>query len=218
MTIVQPTLYYYEHCPYCIRVLAFIGLHDISMQYQVLLNDDEKTPIAMVGKKMVPILQTAPDRYMGESLDIIDYLSSQHQKPVLKDDQDIAAVEGFLQANRLAIYQLTMPRWAKIPYAEFATSSAVDYFVKKKTALIGDFDTALAETDVHCATLFDALEQQSALFEKLAASPSSLASIMLFASLHGVSVVKGFAWPEAASAFMQAMAQATQCALADSVV
>lgn len=204
-----PTLYYYEHCPYCLRVLALIGMANIDVQRHILLNDDEATPIAMVGQKMVPILALDENQYMAESLDIMAYLSEQAQFPLTTDAALEAQVTQLLADNRLAIYGLTMPRWVKQPFAEFATPSAIDYFVKKKTATIGDFDAALANTPALTADLSTGLNGAESLFTKLQAMPSSYAAMMLFAGLYGLRCVEGFAWPAAAHEFMRCLSKSS---------
>ncbi len=209
----KPILYYYQHCPYCMRVLTLAGLADIALTGRILPNDDEKTPIAMVGVKLLPILQTAPQQFMGESLDIIDYLCKRYDFFLEKNREDIKAVEDFLQKKRLLIYGLAMPRWVKMPFAEFATDSAVDYFINKKTQSIGDFQQAWQHTDEWVSALQTALEKESVLFDRLAKRPPGLAAIILFSGLLGVSCVKGFQWPKSAEQFMQILSQRSKIAL-----
>ncbi len=200
-------LYYYEHCPYCIRVLAFAGLTNIDLDKKVLLNDDEQTPIAMTGVKALPILEYAPKQYMRESLDIIDYLCEKFSIELEKNTNELNEVNQFLQDNRLLIYGLSMPRWVKMPFAEFATDEAIGYFVNKKTKTVGDFGQAIDNTSVYCKELIAVLEKHAPLFDKLVQKPNNLATIMLFSALFGVSCVKGFQWTAPSENFMQTMAK-----------
>ncbi|PIE45331.1 MAG: hypothetical protein CSA45_03035 [Gammaproteobacteria bacterium] len=202
-----PTLYYYEHCPYCIRVLVFAGLAGIELKYRVLPNDDEATPIQMIGKKMLPILQTAANVFLSESLDIIAYLSRVYHHPVTVNSSLIRQVEKFLSENRLLIYKLEMPRWVDMPYKEFATESARNYFIGKKSKTIGSFDLALKKTPVFSRQLSEALNEKSELFEILTTQLHSYAAIQLFSGLYGIATVKDFNWPAPAGEFMQAMMQ-----------
>lgn len=207
-SITQPTLYYYEHCPYCIRVLVFAKTMGVSLQKQVLLNDDEQTPVEMVGKKIVPILEKSPNVFMVESLDVIDYLIDKYDtEPLVANADHENQVNAFLKQHRLSIYGLCMPRWIQLPFKEFATTSAIDYFVHKKVQTIGDFSTALANTPSLAKTLTGALDADTELLVNLTANPKSYAAIILFSGLYGVSSVKGFAWTSAASAFMQTMSE-----------
>lgn len=67
-------LYYYDHCPYCVRARMAAGLLGADVEEVVLANDDEATPIGMIGAKQVPILQKEDGSFMGESLDVVRYL------------------------------------------------------------------------------------------------------------------------------------------------
>lgn len=200
-----PTLYYYEHCPYCVRILTLVGMAKISINRKILLNDDEETPIAMIGAKMLPILETAPEVFMGESLDIMAYLSQTYRFPLAHVEADITAVNTLLQAIGLPLRSLTMPRWIKMPFEEFTTPSAISYFVSKKTQTIGDFDKALANTEAFSTQLGQSLNNASELFEQLDSNPQSYAAIMLFSALYGLGCVQGLSLPSAAQTFMQTM-------------
>ena len=50
-------LYIYDHCPYCVKARMIFGLKAFPFKLMCLLNDDEKTPISMIGVKMLPILK-----------------------------------------------------------------------------------------------------------------------------------------------------------------
>lgn len=207
------TLYYYEHCPYCVRVLAMLGLAKIDFKPIILLNDDEATPISMIGQKMLPILQTTTDKYLAESLDIIDYLSQTYDFPLQQNPQWEAQVDAFFTANREANYGLTMPRWVQAPLKEFATPAAIDYFVRKKTQTIGDFASALTNTPNFIRTLRKGMEAEAILFDTLNDNPHSKAAIMLFSGLYGLRYVEDFEWSPAAQRFMQTFSVAARLPL-----
>ncbi len=206
------TLYYYEHCPYCVRVLTFLGLSGIKVRQVVLLNDDEATPLGLVGKKSLPILQK-DGQAMAESLDIIDVLADAAGFSLQRDKNTEAAVDAFLQNNGLTIYKLAMPRWVNLPLKEFSTDSAKNYFIQKKTKSIGAFADALAATETLGAVINEALNEQADLFARLITHPNSLAAIVLFSGLHGLTAVKGLTLPPAAASFMQTMSQQSGVAL-----
>jgi hypothetical protein len=50
-----PTLYVYDHCPFCVRVRLALGIKNVKHNLHFLGNDDVKTPTALVGKKIAPI-------------------------------------------------------------------------------------------------------------------------------------------------------------------
>ncbi len=64
-------LYIYDHCPFCVRARMAAGLFGADVEEVVLANDDEATPIGMIGAKQVPVLQKEDGSFMGESLDIV---------------------------------------------------------------------------------------------------------------------------------------------------
>ena len=67
-----PILYVYDHCPFCVRVRAALGLKNIKHNLHFLANDDVKTPTALVGKKISPILEWKEASVcMPESMDIV---------------------------------------------------------------------------------------------------------------------------------------------------
>ncbi len=203
-----PTLYYYQHCPYCVRVLTTAGLANISLNKVILANDDVATPTQMVGVKMLPILEMQPEQYMGESLDIVNYLSKTYDYPITSDDSLLNEVEDFLSTQRLTLHSLMMAHCVKLPLEEFKTQSAIDFFIDKKTPLIGDFDTAFTNTPKFVAQLEAAMLESESLFEKLTHQPASIEAIMLFSALYGMFYVKDFPWSVTAKDFMQTMGSA----------
>ena len=70
-----PTLYVYDHCPFCVRVRAVFGLKNIKHNLFFLANDDVITPTNLVGKKISPIYEWKSSGIcMPESLDIIAHV------------------------------------------------------------------------------------------------------------------------------------------------
>ena len=45
-------LYVYDHCPFCVRARMIFGLKNLPVELVVLANDDEATPIGLVGKRL----------------------------------------------------------------------------------------------------------------------------------------------------------------------
>jgi glutaredoxin 2 len=75
-----PTLYVYDHCPFCVRVRAAFGLKNIKYNLFFLPNDDSITPTKLVGKKISPIFEwTTSNICMPESMDIIKLVDSDEQ-------------------------------------------------------------------------------------------------------------------------------------------
>jgi glutaredoxin 2 len=77
-----PTLYQYDHCPFCVRVRLALGFKNIKHNLVFMANDDVHTPTAMVGKKVAPIMRFPSanaddeDLIMKESMDIIEFIDN----------------------------------------------------------------------------------------------------------------------------------------------
>ena len=79
-------LYVYDHCPYCVRARMIFGLKNLAFEKIVLLNDDESTPVGLIGKKAVPILIKENGEAMPESLDIVKYVDENYGEKLLNYD------------------------------------------------------------------------------------------------------------------------------------
>jgi len=72
-----PTLYVYDHCPFCVRVRVALGLKNVKFNLHFLANDDVYTPTKLVGKKIAPIFEwREADVCMAESMDIVKLADS----------------------------------------------------------------------------------------------------------------------------------------------
>lgn len=72
-----PTVYVYDHCPFCVRVRVALGIKNVKHTVHFMANDDVKTPTKLVGKKIAPIFEIPEDQLvMAESLDIIAKVES----------------------------------------------------------------------------------------------------------------------------------------------
>ncbi|MDA1353305.1 MAG: glutathione S-transferase N-terminal domain-containing protein [bacterium] len=71
-------LYYYESCPFCMKVLRFMSENDIELKLKNTLSDPmaKAELMELGGKTQVPAL-SIDGRIMYESNDIIDYLMTQ---------------------------------------------------------------------------------------------------------------------------------------------
>lgn len=103
-------LFVYDHCPFCVKARMIFGLKQIAVELVILANDDEATPIRMIGKKMAPILQDG-DQYLAESMDIVAHIDGMSgarslfgpsNSRLAKWNQDVTA----------PLYSLAIPRWA----------------------------------------------------------------------------------------------------------
>ncbi len=201
-------LYIYDHCPFCVRARMIFGLKNLPVQLRVLANDDDATPIGLVGQKMVPILVKDDGTAMPESLDIVRYVDSQFAEPLLQDAIR-PQIEAWLKAVGGLIGHLTTVRFTQMPLGEFSSQSAIDYFTTKKSATLGDFAENIAKTAEylqklapHLAALEDLLQSESALNGQL-----SLEDIVVFPILRNLTCVKGISFPPKLATYVKKMAE-----------
>jgi glutaredoxin 2 len=210
-------LYIYDHCPYCVKARMIFGIKNIPFELVTLLNDDDKTPISMIGQKLVPILEKSDGSYMGESMDIIKYIDNSDGVPALNYDMHNEKISHWLEEASRFTYQLCMPRWVQAPLAEFATESARNYFIKKKEAYIGDFAEHLANSDDLKAQANGSLQKLEPLLTHKYAADNNLSEldIHLFANLRSLSIVTDLNYPAKVEAYRQNMAKLTNISLHD---
>lgn len=201
-------LYIYEHCPFCVKARMIFGLKNVPVDLHVLMNDDEATPIAMVGKKVAPILQKEDGGFMPESMDIVHYVDAHYGNPLVTGPTN-PAIAAWLEENHSSAYPLLLPRNVKGKFAEFSTPEARDYFIKKKEAANGSFAGHLARTP----ELIDNVNRQLRALEPLIKQPDACNGILseddfhLFARLRSLTIVAGIEWPARVAEYRDTMAK-----------
>jgi glutaredoxin 2 len=201
-------LFIYDHCPFCVKARMIFGLKNLPVRLVTLLNDDEATPVSMIGKKMAPILQKEDGSYLPESMDIVHYVDNLDGKPLLTGKTNPAIADWLQQVGSYSI-NLLLPRFANADFEEFATDSARLYFTDKKQASIGNFDEHLSDS----ADLITQLETDLQVLSTLIASPEAVNGalseddIHLFPLLRSLSIVAGLTLPENVEAYRNRMAQ-----------
>ncbi len=139
------TLYHYVHCPFCIRIRMGAGYLNLPYESRVLPYDDEKTPIALSGKKMLPIM-VIDGKPMNESLTIlaaIDTHKALNIDKFLKDPR-FPEFENLLSKLGSNVHNLAMPYWMWTP--EFTETSRT-YFQEKKEDKRGPFKELIQKKD-----------------------------------------------------------------------
>ncbi len=207
-------LYVYDHCPYCVRAMMIFGLKNIPLKKHVLLNDDEETPIRLVGKKMVPILVKEDGTAMPESLDIVKYIDAHYGEAILQTAVR-PEIEALLAEITSYSNYLLMPRFVKLDLAEFATQSAIDYFTKKKTDYVGDFTQHFNNTPTYLARLTQDLEKLSALVmgETSLNQHLSFEDILVFPLLRNLTCVKGLRFPARLEKYIKRLSELSKVEL-----
>ena len=209
------TLYIYDHCPYCVKARMIFGLKQIPVKLKSLLNDDEKTPVSMIGVKMVPILEYKKGAFMPESLDIVSYIDKS-KAPAQVNKKTSKKLSRWLDKNSLLCYKLAMPRWVQADLEEFKTQKAKDYFINKKSAYIGSFENCLKETEQLIQQMTKELDTLESFFEKKQSFFTGVLSwddFHLFAFLRSLSLVKGLIFPPKVKFYSERMSQKSQVPL-----
>ncbi len=197
-------LFVYDHCPYCVRARMPFAMKNIPFELVTLVNDDEATPIAMIGAKVCPILEKPDGSFIGESLDIVNYLDQLDGKPIFAPSANRAALNEWIAQTSVLFRQLLYPRWVNAPLAEFKTQGSRDYFTNKKQAAIGDFSQALANSEQYMKALEAHLQQLAKLLssEHSVNAQLSVDDIDLFGRLRGITLIKGLTIPAKVRAYI----------------
>jgi glutaredoxin 2 len=215
-------LYIYDHCPFCVKARMVFGLKNVPISLVTLANDDEKTPIALIGKKMVPILEKDDGTVMPESMDIVRYVDglAQYGKPAISPSpSNNQSLQSWLQAVGAYTYKLAMPRWGEAALEEFKTPSAKQYFITKKESSLGSF----AEHRVKSTDYKREVNRLLVSLENVIHAPDSVHKelseddIHLFATLRSLSIVKGLEYPQKVEAYRQTMAKKSAIPLHDAI-
>lgn len=195
-------LYHYVHCPFCVRVRLALGFLNISYDSQVLPYDDERTPVELTGKKMLPIADI-DGKIINESLDIIEALDQKNllRWKEVKSDPHFPQFEDMLNKLGSDIHSLAMPMWIWTP--EFTESSRA-YFQKKKEEKRGPFRDLYFRKNEFIQNLKPSLEKLAKDLKPFYRSESlSLFDIMLAAHLWGLYVVPEFQFPHEVHSYLQ---------------
>lgn len=210
-------LFVYDHCPFCVKARMIFGLKQTAVELVILMNDDEATPIRMIGKKMAPILQDA-DQYLAESMDIVAHIDGRSGAKILSGPNNPALAQWNKDVTS-PLYSLAIPRWAVSDFEEFSTPAARDYFTRNKERMLGSFEGHLAASPDYIASL----NQQLLALEPLIQSPDAVNGelseddIHLFATLRSMSIVRGIVYPPAVEAYRVRMAERSGIDLHDPI-
>ena len=209
-------LYVYDHCPFCTRARMAAALRGVATELVYLPNDDEDTPIRLIGAKQLPILQKEDGSHMGESLDIVRYFYRQDSSAL--DEAVRPEIQAWVEAFGDWGYRLIMPRDVQLGLPEFAAESSVAYFKAKKEAFLeASFEQLLQETPRYLAQAQEALRVLDGLIAPNAGYANgthlSMEDILVFPLLRNLSMVKGAAYPNNVAHYVRAMSQAAKIPL-----
>lgn len=209
-------LYVYDHCPFCTRARMAAALRGVATELVYLPNDDEDTPIRLIGAKQLPILQKEDGSHMGESLDIVRYFYRQDSSAL--DEAVRPEIQAWVEAFADWGNRLIMPRDVQLDLPEFAAESSVAYFKGKKEAwLEASFEQLLQETPRYLAQAQEALRVLDGLIapneDYVNGKHLSMEDILVFPLLRNLSMVKGAAYPDNVAHYVRVMSQVAKIPL-----
>ena len=124
-------LYMFEHCSRCFRVRMAAVLSRQHLQETVVLDDDTKTLVGLVGKRVIPILVKDDGSPMLESMDMVRY------------------IEGLGQPDMVGPERPEIAAWAEFSLPGFAAIAAHDHYLLRKRKALGNFVEFRANTRRH---------------------------------------------------------------------
>lgn len=210
-------LFVYDHCPFCVKARTIFGLKGIAFDLVILLNDDETTPIGMIGKKMTPILDDG-ERCIAESMDIVAHIDGLSGARIINGPNNPSVARWISEASG-PLFSLALPRWAASDFKEFSTPAARAYFTRNKERMLGSFKEHMAATADYVATLNRHLLALDPLIKSAEAVNGELSEddIHLFATLRSLSIVRGIEYPPAVEAYRTRMAHRAGIDLHDAI-
>ncbi len=199
----MPTLYHYAHCPYCVRVRMAFGFLQIPYQTKLVEYHDEKTPMDLIGKKMLPVVVDDYGKAIPESLDIIALFDTKNYFKVneLKGTKEFTEVEALITSLGKAVHALAMPHWI---YTKEFTPAARSYFQIKKEVSKGPFLQLIknrAQYEADLKPLLTTLEHNISNFYK--SNTLGLFDIMIASQLWGLYVVPEFQFSTSVHSYLQ---------------
>ncbi len=138
-------LHIYEHCPFCVRAQMIFGLKKLPVEVCVIMEGDADTPIRMVGRKVVPILEKDDGTYMPESMDIVRYVDGLAQ-PRVADAPVDEAIKQWCESVSTPLFNLAIPRFTEGDFAELATPQARRAYTAREEKAFGDLAALRAQT------------------------------------------------------------------------
>lgn len=201
-------LYHYVICPYCIRVRMAMGLLGEKYESQVVAYNDEKTPMELTGKKMLPIMQFADGTAMNESLDIIKKLDTENRLNFSLYEKHQKEIDAFLDDIAGPMYKLCMPYMIWSP--EFDEASR-KYFRDAKEKKRGPFSELVKNRKEHLKNLLPHLMNlQNNLHPYFLGDKFTIVDIMVASHLWNLYLLPEFQFPPEVHMYLQKVKQLCQ--------
>ena len=198
-------LYLFEHCYLCFRVRMTAALKRKPLQEVVVREDDTDTMVALVGKRMVPILVKDDGQPMLESMDMVRYIDRLGEPVLTGAERPEVAAWAEEIAPKAA--RLTQPRYPLLGLPEFGSAAALDHYHRRKRKTLGDLAELRADTPRYIDELMPELEQIDRVIESPRAvnGALSLDDVRVLPLLRSLAVVKELRFPQRLQDYFQSM-------------
>jgi glutaredoxin 2 len=181
------------------------ALKRLHLEERVVLDDDSETMIALVGKRVIPILLKNDGEPMLESMDMVHYIDSLGE-PILTGPER-GEIGTWAEKVLPKLSPLTWPRYPLLGLPEFGTVAALDHYNLRKRKAIGDFVELRAHTRSYISAVMPDLQELEHLIESPAAinGKLSLDDIRVLPLLRSAAVVKGLHLPKKVRDYFETM-------------
>lgn len=239
-----PIVYVYDHCPFCVRVRAALGLKNIKHTVHFLANDDVATPTKLVGKKIAPIFEWKEAGVcMPESMDIVNLVDGDTRlgpTGMIKPASGREDLKAWQSSVRDLLRNLQRPRYVATGLLpEFQQLDGRHAFIKNHP-LVGfskdewknsEAMTIEAKMKIYAEAMAKdpasdieelnrkLIELNDIVYSEYHCSPGgiSLDDIDLFARLRSITIIKGVDWPQKLRNYMDNMAELCDIPLYDAM-
>ncbi|PXF39990.1 Glutaredoxin 2 [Gracilariopsis chorda] len=219
-----PTLYVYDHCPFCVRVRHLLGLKNIKYNLVFLANDDVTTPTALVGRKVVPIFQ--PQGTGGpaqpESLDICKHVDNDPRfgaPGLLKSATPRDDIAKWMDELAMPMRRLSRVRFSRAPLPEFVFQEARETYIRNHPLSDpGDYEDNFDRSTEYITQVQERLDELAEMiYSPEHCSPHGLSydDIVLFPRLRTLTIVKGLVLPKRLREYVEFQAAAAEIPVYD---
>lgn len=163
------------------------------------MEGDAETPLSLIGKKAVPILQREDGTHMGESLDIVRYVDS-FVPSVLTAPRD-ESLDTWVKQVWASALKLFIPRFVNGDFAELATAQAREAYRLREEQAFGDLQALREATPELLVEVNQRLQELAPLLDQRTAL--GINDITLWPVLRSLSITRGLEFPPAVLDYMQ---------------
>ena len=202
-------LYLFEHCSLCFRVRMTAALKDIPLDEVVVVDDDSKTMVDLVGRRVIPILVKDDGEPMLESMDMVDLIEGMGEPIYVGPERSEMAELAQRLVSKTPL--LTMPRYPQLGLPEFATPEGHNHYVARKEKALGSFASHLERTEDYIAEVEPVLADLDAKIQSKEAVNGTLSKddVRILPLLRSAAIIADLAFPANVQSYFTTMMDRT---------